>query len=121
VSFFGMPVAASRAVAALRPAHGAADLPRLVHPARGGRYRLTWARRSPPPEGDRDERERGAHPDVRLGDQSQVRAHPTLALDVPPLEYADDDATGFPSYSKFLPEPRAAAEVPAVTRHFGTC
>jgi KDO2-lipid IV(A) lauroyltransferase len=108
VNFFGKPVAASRALALFALRSGNPIFPALCVPLRGGRYRLEWGDPIPmPTEGDRDARERALTQTCISTIEGWVRAHPDGWLWMyRRWKYRPTpDPTGFPFYSKFLPEP----------------
>jgi lauroyl/myristoyl acyltransferase len=109
VRFFGVPVAASRAVATFAFRTGAPVVSATCFPLRGGRYRVEWGPEIvPPPEGTPD-RERVFTQACMDFIEKQVRRRPDAWLwmyrrwKYRPTE----EATGFPYYSKVAPEPES--------------
>jgi KDO2-lipid IV(A) lauroyltransferase len=107
VPFFGRPVAASRALALFALRTGAPVIGACCFPERGGRYRLEWGPEiEVPTEGTQDDRERELTRRCLLWIENVVRRRPDAWLwmyrrwKYRPTE----DATGWPWYSKFVPE-----------------
>lgn len=115
VDFFGKPVAASRSVALFALRTGAPIIPATCFPLRGGRYRIEWAPPiEVPPEGTPD-RERALTQACLAFIEKKVRERPDAWLWMyRRWKYRPTtDATGFPYYSKHVPEPTAAVEARA--------
>jgi KDO2-lipid IV(A) lauroyltransferase len=114
VSFFGKPVAASRAVAVFALRTGAPIVPAVCFPLRGGRYRIAWYApvEIPPDTGDADARERLLTQRCLDTIERAVRSQPGAWLWMyRRWKYRPTaDATGFPWYSKHLPEPSTTPE-----------
>jgi Kdo2-lipid IVA lauroyltransferase/acyltransferase len=109
VEFFGRPVAASRAAAMFTIRTGVPIVPAVCYPIRGGRYRIEWWPELELPPEDTPDRERVITQQCMRVLEAMVRKQPDAWLwmyrrwKYRPTE----DATGFPYYSKHVPEPAA--------------